>query len=274
MNENLLNILYSVLVLGIMGMIFGAALAYASRIFAVKVDSRFPMVLDALPGVNCGACGFPGCSGLASAIIEGNAPVNGCPVGGAPVATNIADIMGVTADVSAREVAYVYCNGGDNATKKFNYDGAKDCLAAMKVSGGPMSCSYACIGLGTCVKACPFDAIHIKNGTAVVDNDKCTACSKCVAACPKDIISLKPIDSKVKVTCSSNDKGVVVRNTCSVGCIACTLCVKACPTSAITITDNLARIDYSKCINCGKCVGVCPRKIILADNDIETTDID
>lgn len=273
MKENLLNILYAVLVLGIMGMIFGAALAYASKIFAVKVDARFPMVLDALPGVNCGACGFPGCSGLASAIIEGNAPVNGCPVGGAPVSSTIADIMGVTADTKAREVAFVYCNGGDNAIKKFNYDGASDCLAAMKVSGGPMSCKYACIGLGTCVRACPFDAIHIKNGTAIVDNDKCTACSKCVTACPKEIIALKPIDSKVKVACSSKDKGVIVRNTCSVGCIACTLCVKACPTSAITITDNLASIDYSKCINCYKCVEVCPRKIILTGNDIETENI-
>lgn len=273
MKENILNILYAVLVLGIMGMLFGAALAYASKIFFVKVDSRFPMILDALPGVNCGACGFPGCSGLASAIIDGNAPVNACPVGGAPVSSTIADIMGVTADIVAREVAYVYCNGGDNATKKFNYDGASDCLAAMKVSGGPIMCDYACIGLGTCVRACPFDAIHIKNGTAVVDNDKCTACSKCVVACPKNIIALKPESSKVKVACSSKDKGAILRNICSVGCIACTLCVKACPTDAITVNDNLASIDYSKCINCGKCVDVCPRKILLKDNGIKIQDI-
>lgn len=260
---NLMNIVSAVAVLGIMGLAFGLLLAFASKIFAVEVDERIPQIQACLPGANCGGCGYPGCGGLATAIVEGRAPVNGCPVGGAPVAEKVAKIMGVEAGSGEKMVAHVHCNGGcENTTKRFQYDGIQDCLGAMKAASGPMECAFACIGLGTCEKACPFDAIHVVDGKAVVDEEKCTSCQKCIAACPKHIISLVPQKNRVRVDCSSKAKGPVVMKACKVGCIGCGLCEKSCKFDAIHVVDGIAVIDYDKCKACQACAKACPRHII------------
>lgn len=259
---NLQNILYAVATLSIMGIAFGCLLAFASKVFAVKVDERVPAVQECLPGANCGGCGYPGCNGLATAIVEGRAPVNQCPVGGAPVAAKIAAIMGVKAGDSEKMIAHVHCNGGCNAVKRFAYDGLTDCLGAIKTAGGPMECTFACIGLGTCEQACPFDAIHVIDGVAKVDDEKCTACKKCVAACPKHIINLIPAKNNIRVDCSSQAKGPVVMSACKVGCIGCKMCEKACKFDAIHVVDNVAVIDYAKCVSCKMCAKACPRHII------------
>lgn len=255
------NVIYAVATLSIMGLLFALLLGIASKVFAVKVDERIPQVEECLPGANCGGCGYPGCGGLATAIVEGRAPVNGCPVGGAPVAEKIASIMGVDAGAEDKMVAHVHCNGGCNAVDKFEYEGLEDCRAAIRV-GGNKSCSFACLGMGSCVKACPFDAIHIVDGVAKVDEEKCTACKKCIVECPKNIISLVPYSNPVAVDCSSKDKGADVVKVCSVGCIGCKKCENICKFDAIHVIDNVAVIDYTKCKGCKMCTKVCPRNII------------
>ena len=176
MDINFMNVLLALLVLGILGLIFGLILAVASKIFEVKTDPRFPLIMDCLPGANCGGCGYAGCSAAANAIIEGKASVSCCPVGGAEAAEQIAAIMGVEAAAGEREIAHVICNGGTAAKKKYEYIGVQDCLGAMKVAGnGPLECAYGCLGFGSCVKACTFDAITLgENGIPVIDPDKCT----------------------------------------------------------------------------------------------------
>ena len=258
------NIVFAVLVLGILGAVFGLVLAIASKVFAVKTDPRLPEIIEALPGANCGGCGFAGCSDCAGHILAGKAPINACPVGGATSAGKIGKIMGVEAVETERMVAFVRCNGGTNAKKKFEYRGVQDCTGALKVGAGPLECSYGCLGFGSCVQACQFDAMHINDhGVAEVDVDKCTDCLKCAAACPRHLIISKPAADPVVVPCSSQDKGVAAKAVCDVSCIACKLCEKNCPTGAITVVDNCAQIDYSKCTSCGTCIAKCPRKLIL-----------
>ena len=130
----------------------------------------------------------------------------------------------------------------------------------MMQAGGPKGCNYGCLGEGTCVKACPFDAIHIVNGVAVVDKEACKACGKCVAACPKHLIEIVPYDQKHLVQCSSKDKGKDVMSVCSVGCIGCKMCEKICKFDAVKVENNIAHIDPEKCIGCGACAAKCPKR--------------
>lgn len=257
------GILYAIAIVGGVGLFIGIALGIAGKFFAVEVDEKEVAVREALPGNNCGGCGFPGCDGLAAAIARGESEPSACPVGGEPVAKVIADIMGVEANV-VKKVAFVACSGDcDKAKDKYNYYGNMSCQDAANIpGGGAKACSYGCLGLGSCVRACEFDAIHVVDGIAVVDRDKCKSCGKCVAACPKGLISIIPASQKYMVQCHSKDKGRDVMQSCTVGCIGCSLCAKSCPKEAIEFKDNLATIDTEKCVNCGICAGKCPKKII------------
>lgn len=258
------GIIIAAVIVGGTGLFIGVFLGVAGKKFAVEVDEREEAILGVLPGNNCGGCGYAGCSGLAAAIVKGEAPVNQCPVGGAPIAAQIGEIMGVSAEEGARKVAFVKCAGDcEKAKQDYKYTGVEDCASmAFIPNGGPKGCNYGCLGYGSCVKACPFDAVHIINGIAVVDKEACKACGKCVAACPKNLIELIPYDAKNKVQCNSKDKGKDVMAACSVGCIGCHLCEKNCPEGAVTVTDNIAHIDYEKCTGCGTCAEKCPKKII------------
>ena len=262
------GVIIAATVVGIVGILIGLLLGVASEKFKVEVDEKEIAVRDALPGNNCGGCGYPGCDGLAKAIASGEAKVNQCPVGGQPVAAKIAVIMGVD-DVGASEkkVAFVKCKGNCNYTKKiYTYSGLYDCNGAMVVPGaGGKSCEYGCMGYGSCVKACEFDSIHIVDGIALVDKEKCVACGKCVSACPKKLIDMVPYKAKTLVQCNSQDKGKTVKDKCSVGCIGCTMCVKQCQDDAIHMVGNVALVDYSKCIECGRCAMKCPTKVIISD---------
>ena len=259
-----MSILFPVLSVGGMGVVFGACLGVASEVFKVEEDPRIGQVLECLPGANCGGCGFPGCGGCASAIVAGTAPVNACPVGGAAVAEKVGAIMGVAASSAEPVAAFVKCGGTcDKAKNKYDYFGIDDCNMAVQLAGqGAKSCSYGCLGLGSCKKACAFGAIEIVDGVAVIDKDKCVACGKCVSTCPKHIIELLPAKKKVKVQCSSKDMGKNVIPNCSVGCIACKICEKNCPFDAIHVIDNLAVIDYTKCKACGICANKCPKGVL------------
>ncbi|MCR4989501.1 MAG: RnfABCDGE type electron transport complex subunit B [Lachnospiraceae bacterium] len=259
------SILTALLVVGIVGLIIGLFLGIAAISFKVETDEREVKVLEALPGNNCGGCGFPGCSGLAAAIVKGEAPVNQCPVGGENVANAIAAIMGVEASASKRMTAFVSCKGDCyKAKNEFIYTGVEDCtMAGFVPNQGPKSCNFGCLGFGNCVKACQFDAIKVVDGIAVVDKEKCKACGKCVEACPRHLISLIPYDAKYAVGCSSHDKGPVAMKKCEVACIGCTLCAKSCENEAVTITDFNAVIDQDKCVACGKCFEKCPKNAII-----------
>ena len=258
------GILIAAACVGIVGIFVGLFLGVAGIKFKVEVDEKEEAVLAALPGNNCGGCGFAGCSGLAAAIAKGEAAVNTCPVGGEEVGKKIAAIMGVEAEASERKVAYVHCQGDcERTTTDYDYYGIKDCrMMSFVPGGGPKSCNSGCLGFGTCAQVCPFDAIHVENGVAVVDKEKCKACGKCIAVCPRHLIELIPYEQKHMVQCSSQDKGKDVMAACAVGCIGCRMCAKVCPAEAITVENNIAHIDYSKCTGCGKCAEKCPKKII------------
>lgn len=257
------QILIPVAIIGSMGLLFGILLGIAAKAFAVKVDERVPQILDALPGANCGGCGFAGCGAYATALVEGGVKPNMCPVGGAEAAAKIAEIMGMTTEEKEKMVARVMCAGTPElARQKYQFDGPLDCYSAAALGGGEKMCPHGCLGFGSCVAVCKFDAIHIVNGVAVVDVDKCVACGACAAECPKNIIKILPLASKYIITCKSLEKGKVTRTDCQVGCIGCGICAKNCPKEAIAIKDNLAVIDPSKCVNCGICATKCPQKAI------------
>lgn len=252
-------------VVAVTGLLIGILLVSAGTKFYVEVDPTETAVRECLPGNNCGACGYAGCDAMAAAIAKGEAPVNGCPVGGKPVADLVAEIMGVEeASAANKKVAFVRCAGTcDVAVKKGNYTGVMSCMAAMTLPGkGEKACQYGCLGLGSCVAACQFGAISVQDGVAVVDREKCVGCGKCAAACPQKLIEIVPDSAPLAVQCANREKGPAVKKQCSAGCIGCGICTKQCEHEAITVDGNVAHIDQSKCVGCGKCAEKCPAKII------------
>ncbi len=258
-------ILLAAVIVGAVGLIVGFLLVTAGEKFKVETDEKEAAVRAQLPGNNCGGCGYPGCDGLAAAIAKGEAPVNACPVGGAPVAAKISAVMGVEAGDMIKKVAFVNCAGDcEHAQDKCNYYGIADCRAAAATPGrGTKKCANGCMGFGSCVKECQFDAIHVVNGVAVVDAGKCAGCGKCAAACPNGLIVLIPDAAKYVVRCSSQEKGKSVKEACSQGCIGCTACTRQCEFEAISMDGNVAVIDQDKCRKCGKCAQKCPVKAIF-----------
>lgn len=259
-----MDILFAFAVLAGLGVLFGAVLAVAGKVFAVEEDPRLEPLTEALPGANCGGCGFSGCAAYAQAVLKGEAEPGRCPVGGAEVAKAMGDILGVVVQEQERCVALVKCSGYEgHAQKKYDYDGLADCHAASRLpGGGPNECPHGCLGFGSCVKACPFGAMSVKNGVATVNHEKCVGCMVCADACPRDLIIKVPYSADITVACNSKEKGAALRKYCDIGCLGCHLCEKACEHDAIHVVDNLARIDYSKCVSCGLCAAKCPRHLI------------
>ncbi len=265
------TVIMAAVVLGILGTLFGIILAIASKVFAVEKDPKEEAIAEILPGANCGACGYPGCAGYAAAVAKGIASASACSVGGAPLAEQIGEIMGVSVEIGAKTVAQVWCSGHGCDKLRYDYEGLKDCRAMSRVSAGHMMCTYGCLGGGTCEEICQFDAIHIVDGVAVVDHEACTGCTMCVNVCPRNIIEMIPLKTKrhVAVKCFSEAKGAEVRKSCEDGCIGCGICVKACPKEgAIVMENNLAKINYEICIGCGICAQKCPRKTITVDGKV------
>ena len=269
-------ILSAVIVLGCIALVAAVILYVCSKRFAVKEDPRIAQVTEVLPGANCGGCGFPGCSGMADALVKGAdaGSLEGlnCPVGGADVMGKVADLLGMAIANSDPMVAVVRCNGTCELRPRIaSYDGLKTCTAMNACGAGETGCGFGCLGCGDCVGACQFDAIHInpESGLPEVDEEKCTACGACTKACPRNIIELRkkgPKGRRIFVSCVNKDKGAVAMKACKSACIGCGKCQKECKFEAITIENNLSYIDFTKCRMCKKCVDACPTKAIHAVN--------
>jgi len=256
---------FGLVVLAGLGIVFGVALAIVAARFVVKMDPKVEQVRETLPGANCGACGFAGCMGYAEAVVGNpDVAVSMCAPGKSAVAEKIAGITGKKAEKVDPKIARVFCQGGTALSqRKFIYTGVKDCTAAVLAAGGDKSCEFGCLGYGTCMRACPFDAIRMSSDNLpLINPEKCTACGKCVAACPKQVIELAQASKAVVISCHSRDKGADTKKKCQVGCIACGICVRTCPSDAIKVENNHARIDHAKCIVCGLCVKKCPTNAI------------
>jgi Na+-translocating ferredoxin:NAD+ oxidoreductase RNF subunit RnfB len=262
-------ILIAIISLGAIGAIGAVFLYAASKKFEVYEDPRIPQVQEALPGANCGGCGYPGCGGFAAKCVNSDS-LDGllCPVGGKPTMDKIAAILGKEVSAVEPKVAVVRCNGTCEARPQTNkYDGARSCAIESALYQGQTSCSYGCLGGGDCVNVCNFGAISVnpETGIAEVDEEKCTACGACAKACPKQLIELRnkgPKNRRVFVACRNKDKGAAARKACANACIGCSKCSKECAFEAITIENNLSYIDYTKCRMCRKCVAACPTKAI------------
>jgi RnfABCDGE-type electron transport complex B subunit len=266
--------LYAVLTLSGLAVLFAVLLFIVSKRFHVTEDPRKADVEAMLPGINCGACGFPGCAGMAEALLkgaeEGDISHLACPPGGPTTMAAIGDYFGLSAGESKPMVAVLRCGGDcEAAPAKNQYDGPKSCAIAHSLYAGESGCPFGCLSHGDCEVSCEFDALHVnpETGLPEVDEEKCTACGACVTACPRNLFELRPIgrrSRRVWVNCRNTEKGAVAKKNCAVACIACGKCAKVCPVDAITIENNLAYIDPEKCISCGKCVPVCPTNAILA----------
>ncbi len=253
-----------VLLTVVVGLIASVMLALAAKFFAVPVDEKAVKIREALPGANCGACGFVGCDDYAAALAKDPtiAP-NLCVPGGAGAAAAVAAVLGVDAGSSEPMVAEVHCSGlNDQTSPEMDYQGLKTCSAVKSFFGGPGKCKFGCIGFGDCTRACKFDAIEVCNGVAKVNRDLCVGCGACSKACPQHIIEIVPKKMRVHVECSSCDAGKLMKDICKVGCIGCKICEKNCKFDAIHVVNNHAVIDYDKCKNCGLCAKNCPKKII------------
>ncbi len=265
---------WSVIALGGIGAAFGFLLAGASKKFAVKKDEKVEAVRALLPGANCGGCGFPGCDGFAAALAAGNAKISGCAVLGVPAAKDLAELLGVSSGDMRPKAARIMCLGKEGCKNKFEYQGAQDCRAALAVGGGAKNCRYACVGLGSCAKACKFDAIKMDSqGIAEIDLMKCTGCGACVEACPQKTIAVLDLDIDYYIACRNPEKGKAVTTVCSSGCISCGICAKNCPFGALTMINDLPVIDYTKCRECGVCAEKCPRKSILRTKPVRRAEI-
>jgi Na+-translocating ferredoxin:NAD+ oxidoreductase subunit B len=263
-------VIYTIISLSGLGAAAAVILFLAAQKFKVYEDPRIDEVEDALPGANCGGCGYPGCRGFAEALVKSDDISKFyCPVGGNETMQKVAEILGQEIEEKEPLVAVVRCSGSyANRPVTTNYDGPATCAIEASLYGGETGCHYGCLGKGDCVEACDFDAIFMNEQTGLpyVIDDNCTACGACVKACPNDIIELRKKNKrnrKIYVSCINQDKGALARKVCKVACIGCGKCVKVCPFDAITMENNLAYIDSYKCKLCRKCVDECPTNAIL-----------
>lgn len=261
--------LTSVLSLLALGFIASVVLSVASRVFYVEEDPRVEAVSEALPGANCGGCGFAGCDAYAAAVIQDPSVSAGlCCAGGPEVAAKVAELAGKAAGSAEPQISFRRCVKDEGKVKKkYEYQGLDSCAASAQLQDGPDACKYSCLGFGDCVKVCNFNAMYLEGGLVRIDPEKCVACGACVGVCPNKILEMIPRRARVQVFCSTLDKMKDVMNVCEAGCINCGKCVKKCPANAISNAEGNIRIDHVACLAYGPdceeaCVEACPRSIL------------
>lgn len=261
--EFIMTYVLPILIFAVIGAAAGAILVFCSKVFFVETDETAAKLAEALPGANCGACGFSGCEGYANAVAQGKAAANLCRPGGKQTAEKLAAIMGTDAQEVEEMKAFVRCNGCVGATEdRFIFTGTESCAAAERFYNGKGTCRSACDGFGDCVKVCDYGAISIVNGIAAVDRAKCVGCGKCAEVCPNGLIAIIPAKQKYSVRCYNTDSAKTVKAVCKNGCIGCKICEKKCAAGAIKVENNRAAIDAAKCTGCGDCAVACPQKCI------------
>ena len=249
-------------VMGGLGVLFGFILALVERRFRVETDPRIDEVEALLPGINCGACGLPGCRGAAEAMVAGTAEVNQCSVGGQAVADQIGSLLGRSAQTGPVKIAVIHCC--PSLKNPPQYKDIHTCLGYQSLIGSTLGCSYGCVGLGDCAQVCPSDAIRQdKNGRMSVVQELCIGCGLCVKACPRSAIRLHEEQHFLQLLCQNPENGKAVLAVCNSGCIACGLCVRACTHQALRLEDNLPVVDYANCTECGLCVEKCPKHCLI-----------
>ncbi|NLE54686.1 MAG: 4Fe-4S binding protein [Lentisphaerae bacterium] len=256
----------AVIILTLIGVLLGLAIALTVRYFGAPVDPLAEQVAELMPGANCGACGFAGCNDYVQAMVSGKAKPGLCPSQSADALQKVCVLLGVASEGRAEKVAVVCCSGTDQyAIRRAFYNGVNDCHSAMLVAGGSKGCVYGCLGLGSCARACPFGAIEMRaDHIAVVHPEICVGCGKCVTVCPRRIIKLVPKSAPVHVFCSSPEKAPVKRKVCSAACIGCRKCVKAAGENQMFINGFLASVNYENPPS-ADIVAVCPPKVLRTE---------
>lgn len=238
-------IFISVGAVAIIGLVLGFIIAFAAKKFSVETDPRIELIQELLPGVNCGGCGFAGCADLAQGIVLNGVDPAKCPVASTDAIKQIAGAMGVSLEDMEKKVAVVFCGGSlTRAKRNSRYNGITDCRSASIVGGGDKSCRFGCLGYGSCARLCPFGAIEMRDGLAVVHPEICVGCGKCADVCPRKLVRLVSSAAKVHVYCNSLDKAPVKRKNCSVPCLVCRKCIKA-DEMHMLIQNELVRVNYS-----------------------------
>ena len=258
----------SIMTLFALGLASSIILAVASRVFYVREDPMVEAVLEALPGANCGGCGFAGCEGYANAVVnDPEVPANKCCAGGAATSVAVGDLTGKTVAEAEPLYALRRCDKlAGQVGARYEYQGMPSCAAASLMRGGTDSCAFSCLGYGDCVQSCPFDAMRIVDGVVQVDAAKCTGCGTCVSVCPRGVLELTPLRARVAVYCNTREKLRAVTDVCKVGCVKCMKCVKMCPAKAVSLEEDRIVIDQLLCLSYGAecheaCVAACARKI-------------
>jgi Na+-translocating ferredoxin:NAD+ oxidoreductase RNF subunit RnfB len=247
----------------LLALAIGIALGFFQEKFKVVRDPLVDEVRAALPGANCGGCGFPGCDGYAEAVASRTAPPNRCSAGGAATAAAVAKIIG--SDAKAEDlVSVLLCHGVKaKVAAKGDYVGVRTCRASKLTTGSIKACAWGCQGFGDCVAVCKFDALSMgEDGLPHVDHGQCTGCGMCAAECPQKLFTLVPRSRSGSIVACSNRNPVktqVIKD-CKAGCIKCENCVRSCPEQCITMVNGIPVTDYAKCTSCGTCVEKCPTK--------------
>ena len=258
-------ILLTAIFAALLAFALGTALGFFREFFAVAEDPLKGKIREALPGANCGACGFPGCDGYAAAVAGGQADISRCTVGGAETAARLSVLTGAAAEVMP-VVAVLACQGSrEHAPPRGEYTGLQTCRGAKLAAGSTKLCTWGCLGFGDCVAVCQFGALTLgEDGLPRIDRDRCAGCKLCILECPQRLLQEVPRNRQGAIALCSNRnpiKGMVLK-TCKAGCIKCGLCVKLCPEKCITLENGIPQVDYSVCSACGTCVSKCPAKVL------------
>ncbi len=261
-----MSVVIAFLIVGVLGLILGFGLAVADKKLAVEKNPKLEELEAAMPGANCGGCGFAGCQAYAEAVFNGSAPAGLCSPGGAELAEKMGNILGIKVEVKEKMVAFVFCSGSSETTvTDYEYSGMKDCNAAALLQGGPSGCKEGCLHLGSCISVCPSAAIgYDEKGRVVVDKEKCIGCGKCVSVCPKNVIKLVPYTAEWLCACNNHEPGGRVRKACKVGCIGCKMCETKVEGSPFKVESFLSVNDYHADQSASAAAAeICPQKCIV-----------